>query len=727
MKNLLSLFMMIMLLASITSAQPCNLNVNAGPDQTLCIDAGTTVLNGTFSGSPINFYWTPSTGLSNPNSQTPIVTLSGAITYTFNVQGLDNTNLFFNGDFESGNSGFSSDYSFVDPSSPLGLAFPGSYSITTSPDIVLDNVPPCDDHTFGNGTGNQMVVNGDGGIGDNIWCQTLSITPNTEYYVSAWMTNYNLLNTPTVQFAVDGVLIGSPFSNGGLCSWQPFEAAFNSGSATVVEICLTNQWSGSGLLMNDFGLDDFSLTAVCTETDDISLTILDPQASIAPPLIIDCNSPLPCISLEGFSNNVNGTVNYQWTASNGGIINSGATTATPEVCSAGTYTLQLSESLNGITCSAPPVSVTVSTNQLPPPAPIINGSPVVCEDDIAAFDILNDLAYISINWIPPAGATIVAGEGTNAVTIDFTGSTSDQLCVIVENNCGILNQTCMDIIIQGDPLSPVISGDNEVCENDTLALYSLDNLEPGNFVAGWTVPDGAVIVSGDETEMLLVDWTNSLGGEVCVEVIGLCGLAQECYDVIVLPQMDTTFVNNTSCNENDVGTLLETYLNQYNCDSVVLVTTSLLPADTTNIAVMSCDLNDVGIEETLLQNQAGCDSLIITTTTYSPADTTSITAMSCDLNNVGIEEILLQNQSGCDSLIITTTTYSPSDTTSITVMSCDPNDVGIEETLLQNQAGCDSLIITTTTYSPADTTSITAMSCDPNDVGVEEILLQNQS
>ncbi len=57
-----------------------NISVNAGPDQTVC--AGTATQLAGAVGSATNFVWTPTTGLSNPTSLTPTVTVTSITSYT---------------------------------------------------------------------------------------------------------------------------------------------------------------------------------------------------------------------------------------------------------------------------------------------------------------------------------------------------------------------------------------------------------------------------------------------------------------------------------------------------------------------------------------------------------------------------------------------------------------------------------------------------------------------
>ena len=87
-------------------------------------------------------------------------------------------NLIANGDFEAGNIGFTTDYTFLDPSNTGGwtLGPPYMYTVGTNPGLYHSAwMPGFGDHTTG--TGNMMIVNGssDGPPPEVVWAQ--NVTP----------------------------------------------------------------------------------------------------------------------------------------------------------------------------------------------------------------------------------------------------------------------------------------------------------------------------------------------------------------------------------------------------------------------------------------------------------------------------------------------------------------------------------------------------------------------
>src|SRR5687767_13656612 len=90
----------------------CDLIVDAGPDTSVCYPGGVLTLMGSVTGNALYTQWMPSSGLSNPFILNPVAAITGPITYTLTAYGIDpdSPNLVVNGDFELGNTGFTSDY-----------------------------------------------------------------------------------------------------------------------------------------------------------------------------------------------------------------------------------------------------------------------------------------------------------------------------------------------------------------------------------------------------------------------------------------------------------------------------------------------------------------------------------------------------------------------------------------------------------------------------------------
>lgn len=239
--------------------------VDAGNDVDICI-GDSVQLNAT--GGTI-FEWTPADGLSETQIANPIA--SPTVTTTYYVTGGNPTgNLVFNGDFEQGNTGFSSDYTY----SPNDLFPEATYAVLADPNTAHSAFVGSD-HT--SGTGLFMACNGSGTLGDLVWCSTVQVIPNTNYNFSTWISSLVTNNPAQLQFTINGVPIGPTIiAPNAQNVWEQFFAIWNSGSNTTANICITNLNTATG--GNDFGLDDIVFETICGGMDSVTVVVHDPPA-----------------------------------------------------------------------------------------------------------------------------------------------------------------------------------------------------------------------------------------------------------------------------------------------------------------------------------------------------------------------------------------------------------------------------------------------------------------
>ncbi|MCB9223761.1 MAG: PKD domain-containing protein [Crocinitomicaceae bacterium] len=241
--------------------------IAVSPDQSICEGDCATI---TVSGGDF-FIWDPDPEIldSSLTSQTvcPIITTTYSVTsYTLG------NDLIVNGDFSAGNTGFTSDYIFTSPTNTAA----SQYTVTSNPPGFNGAFSPCGDHTTG--AGNMLVVNGSTTAGTSVWCQTLSVTPNTDYQFSAWVASVYPVNPAILEFSINGVPIGAPITPSGVtCTWEEFFVTWNSGANTNVDICLVNQNTASS--GNDFAIDDITFTTICEQTDQVTITV-NPYPSV---------------------------------------------------------------------------------------------------------------------------------------------------------------------------------------------------------------------------------------------------------------------------------------------------------------------------------------------------------------------------------------------------------------------------------------------------------------
>lgn len=330
-----------------------NPQINAGADQLICY-GNSAQLNATGI-NVLDYSWDPHPSLSATNIPNPIASPTTTTSYIVTSKIRMGTNLVTNGDFNQGNTGFSSGYT------PITAALSqGQYVVTTDPYVHNNGFTSCGDHTTGNS--NMLLL--DGACGTNgvppntvFWCQTIPVTPNTDYAFSAWLTN--VLNSgvsSTLQFTINGVVIGTPPSTTTTaCQWSEFYVIWNSGSATSANICIAE---GTGVCSgNDFAVDDISFYQICEAKDTVTVRVDRVLASFTD------STQVSCFGLndgEATFTPSSGIAPFSYTWSNG----QNSTTAAN--LTAGTYTVTVTDSAgctaNGSITITEPAALSLAFN-----------------------------------------------------------------------------------------------------------------------------------------------------------------------------------------------------------------------------------------------------------------------------------------------------------------------------------------------------------------------------
>ncbi|RME98567.1 MAG: hypothetical protein D6772_08860, partial [Bacteroidetes bacterium] len=274
------------LLTSWLAGQGCNLQIDLPSELVLCEPGRTTLTANLSGGVPDELSWSPLTGLLSPNSATTAADITTDISYTVEARLVLDHELITNGDFELGDSGFSSDYDYGTGGGAGLLSSEGQYAIATNARDTHRQFARCRDRS---GSGNIMVVNASGDP-SNVWCQTVTIQPNTSYQFSAWVTSVVSENPAQLQFAVNGNLLGSPYNaTPNTCSWQNFTAEWYSDTASIAEICISN--TNFTPVGNDFALDDISLREICIVSASIDVRVARLVADFSIPNEICSSAP----------------------------------------------------------------------------------------------------------------------------------------------------------------------------------------------------------------------------------------------------------------------------------------------------------------------------------------------------------------------------------------------------------------------------------------------------
>ena len=177
-------------------------------------------------------------------------------------------NLVVNGDFEAGNTGFTSGYTYSGTATTTDMWPEGTYNVDTNPKLHHYLWTSMGDHTTG--TGNMLIVNAATTGGVNVWTGSFvpPLAAGTTYKFSAWAANVYPDSPAQLEFSVGATSLGSitPTGNG---VWQQFSATFVAGAGSPSFLDLNIAASG-----NDFAVDDISVTAVPEPTTALAGALL---------------------------------------------------------------------------------------------------------------------------------------------------------------------------------------------------------------------------------------------------------------------------------------------------------------------------------------------------------------------------------------------------------------------------------------------------------------------
>lgn len=584
----------------------CNETIQAGPDQVLCYPGGTVDLNGFFSGNEISsLEWTPAAGLSDPFVLDPAATVTQTTTYTLTIKAPSGNNLIINGDFEAGNTGFSSNYWYGNP----GLS-PGGYSVQSNPVVCNGGFSQCGDHT--SGSGNMMVIDGSTTPGITFFCQTVPVNPNTDYYFEFYITSVYPVSPANVQATFNGIPVGSVSATGNTCEWIQFSTVWNSGGASSVTICLEDlNIIGGG---NDFAIDDVFLREICEYEDEVTITVLDE--------IVETQSYEMCF---GESIEVGGQY----------------------FDDAGDYDVVLSSFLG---CDS---TIQVHIDVADVEAYILQADPLNCYQDQTSLDgslSVGSNGIGSFTWTT-TGGVILSNPLSAAITIGGSGTYQ----LLVSTTLGSI--TCYDSVsidVPMDTLQPLVSIDTPPflsCQDSTLQLVAIANPLPGSAFIEWDTPDG-MILNGQNSLNPLIQGPG-------MYIIAVTDPANGCMG------LDTTFV----LADTSKPVIQPIGVPDLTCRDTVSNIQITIPSPAFGVTLQWSTFNGLilnGIDSTILSAGTAGTYTLVATDTLSGCTSTWTTSVIED-KTIPAVQLPLQDTLGCQQTEIQATALVPSGPDSLSI------------------------------------------------------------
>ncbi len=216
-------------------------------------------------------------------------------------------------------------------------------------------------------------------------------------------------------------------------------------------------------------------------------------------------------TIEWFSNSCGGA-----SAGTGATINVSPTTNT-------TYYVRYKDSCNTTTCA----SVLVSVTPVPQSSGPISGKTTVCQgENSVTFSVPIITNATDYNWSLTPGANLVSGAGTNSITVNFgVTSSSGTISVYGVNNTCTGIPSNFPITVNSLPSAAgSIMGTAIICQGDTGIFFSIPSIPNATQGYSWTLPVGATITSGFNTENITVDFSDvAVSGAISVQGKNACG------------------------------------------------------------------------------------------------------------------------------------------------------------------------------------------------------------
>jgi gliding motility-associated-like protein len=514
--------------------------IDAGPDSTICV--GETIMLQGSGPAMYTYTWTSvpdDPTISNPNILTPTVTPSVTTVYTLEGRSVSLVNLVVNGDFESGNTGFTSDY--VYSPGPNGIWNEGTYAITTDASYNHNNFT-CDyDHTTG--TGNFMAINGAGQSNVVVWSETISgIEQNTEYEFSTWVSSLSPISPAILQFKINGTLLGEPFNASSIiCVWKRFFETWNSGTSNSATISIINQNTASN--GNDFSLDDINFNKVTYYYDSCTVTVNEiPTSAFEMPNGV-CSPDTVTVNYTGTASD---TAEYNWDFGSATIISGSGQ---------GPYELQWAngglKSVKLWVIEACPSDTTIKTINVKqgPIAQLTADQTIIPYGTTTVLHGFMDGAPgpLSFQWSPDNLLQDPSIQDPETVLLQnsslFTFSVLDE-----GSQC--TNEDTLTIKVSGGPLSllSIIALPDTICLGSSTEIQLSIEGGSGNYISTWTSKPPGFVHVGSETSMNVSPTENTT---YYVEVNdGFATTPIDSVKIVVLPQISITL--------NPRDTLVET-------------------------------------------------------------------------------------------------------------------------------------------------------------------------
>lgn len=253
------------------STQKSLISIQGNCNPGFIINNDTSVCRGSilelYSRQALTYSWSSTGNLNDTQIQNPYSIINNTATFYLTTTGFSQ-NLISNPDFELGNTGFYTDYTYCNSDNCLWPMGDYGYSVGTDASYFLRTYFSGRDHT--SGAGNFLIING-GRPSLKVWSQTVAVHPATEYTFVIWLCRLSEYDTSQIRFSINGSMLGDLYKvPAAINRWERVIRTWQSGSQTQARIEITDTRPVE--LGNDFGIDDIYFGEFTTCTDSVKVT-----------------------------------------------------------------------------------------------------------------------------------------------------------------------------------------------------------------------------------------------------------------------------------------------------------------------------------------------------------------------------------------------------------------------------------------------------------------------
>ncbi len=239
---------------------------------------------------------------------------------------------------------------------------------------------------------------------------------------------------------------------------------------------------------------------------------------VPPPDYINGNDNVCQNSSQTYSiNPVPGATSYTWNLPSGWTGNSATTSINAAVGSTNGIVSVTTNYICG-SSTAQTLAVTV-INNIPAQPGAISGNNSVCQNSFQTYSINPVPGAVSYTWVLPSGWT--GSSATTSITTT-AGNTNGNITVIVNNSCGSSNAQTLAVSVGVLPAQPDSITGNKIAGTGQTITYSINPVIGANSYL-WSLDGGGMIVSGQNTNSIIVNWQTPGNYAVSVKASNSCG------------------------------------------------------------------------------------------------------------------------------------------------------------------------------------------------------------